>query len=476
MKEILTSTSDAPPVHVKKGYTAASHHPEYDFMLPYWVFYLNSYEGGPNYTLNPNYLFTHSRETAEDRSFRLRRVVYYNYCRSVVDVYVSHLYKKEIVRESGDPGYADFLRNIDLRGNSVDVFMSQFVAPMALVFGTVYVLVDMPVADIEVISSYEESLRSIRPYAQVITPLDLVDWDIDRFGRFNWVKIRELVAQDPSPLRSRGLQSAGSKYQFRIWTQDAWYLLDEDENFINRNGASGEAHPVGCVPLIAVTNERSFTRELCGVSAIADIAPCCQKIYNLASLLDEFLYKQCFSFLAWPGEVDAEELGTSNIATYDPESRLLPTYISPPTDPAQFIESQIDKNIEEIYRLARLKYEGTHPKVAESGFAKAIEFHDTDNILAKKARNLEHAEVEIAQLYFRWLRKKSDAKIVYPREFNVRAINDEIEEAIKVISLNLSPTLNAKIAARLARHVLPNLHETEAKQIISEIEKSAQKV
>jgi hypothetical protein len=476
MKEILTTTSERPPLRVKKGYTAASHHPEYDFMLPYWVFYLNSYEGGPNYTLNSDYLFTHSRETSEDRSFRLRRVVYYNYCRSVVDVYVSHLYKKEIIRESKEPGYAEFLHNIDLRGDSVDAFMSQFVAPMALVFGTVYVLVDMPAVSDEIVSSYEESLRSIRPYANVIMPLDLVDWDTDRFGRFNWVKIREVVPQDPSPLTSRGLQPAGNRYQYRIWTKEAWYLIDEDENFINRNGARGEPHPVGAVPVVAVTNERSFTRELAGVSAIADIAPCCQKIYNLSSLLDEFLYKQCFSFLAWPGEIDTEELGTSNVATYDPESRLLPAYVTPPTDPAKFIESQIDKNIEEIYRLARLKYEGTHPKVAQSGFAKAIEFHDTDNILAKKARNLEQAEREIAELYFRWIGQKSDARIVYPREFNVRAVNDEIEEAIRVMSLNLSPRLNAKIATRLARRILPNIQEGEAREIISEIEKGAQKV
>lgn len=211
MKEILTTTSERPPLRVKKGYTVASHHPEYDFVLPYWVFYLNSYEGGPNYTLNSDYLFTHSRETSEDRSFRLRRVVYYNYCRSVVDVCVSHLYKKEIIRESKEPGYAEFLRNIDLRGNSVDAFMSQFVAPMALVFGTVYVLVDMPAVTDEIVSSYEESLRSIRPYANVIMPLDLVDWDTDRFGRFNWVKIREVVPQDPSPLTSRGLQPAGNR-------------------------------------------------------------------------------------------------------------------------------------------------------------------------------------------------------------------------------------------------------------------------
>ncbi|MFH1421748.1 MAG: hypothetical protein ABIH42_03415 [Planctomycetota bacterium] len=35
MKEILTTTSNQPPVRIKKGYTHTQHHPEYDFMLPY---------------------------------------------------------------------------------------------------------------------------------------------------------------------------------------------------------------------------------------------------------------------------------------------------------------------------------------------------------------------------------------------------------------------------------------------------------
>ena len=223
----------------------------------------------------------------------------------------------------------------------------------------------------------------------------------------------------------------------------------------------------------AVRNERSLCRELAGISAIADIAPCCQKIYNLASLLDEFLYKQCFSFLAWPGDVNTEELGASNVATYDPQTRALPAYVSPPTDPASFIESQIDKNIEEIYRLARIHYEGSHPRVAQSGFAKAMDFHDTDNALARKARNFEQAERDIAGLYFRWCARRNDAQITYPREFSVRAINDEIEEAVRVISLDLSPTLNTCLAGRLARRLLPNLPDEKRREIESELQAGA---
>ncbi|RKY14273.1 MAG: hypothetical protein DRP82_04305, partial [Planctomycetota bacterium] len=91
-------------------------HPEYQRMLPQWTFFLDAYEGGFNFSAKPGYLFSHARETAEDRAFRLRRVVYYNYCRSIIDIYTSYIYRREIVRESDHPLFASLLSDIDLRG------------------------------------------------------------------------------------------------------------------------------------------------------------------------------------------------------------------------------------------------------------------------------------------------------------------------------------------------------------------------
>jgi len=440
-------------------------HPQYDVMLPRWLFFLNSYEGGSDYTENPQYLFSHSRETAEDRAFRLRRVVYYNYCKSIIDLYVSYIYKKEIIRESDNPYYFEFIRNVDLRGNDIDTFMSRYIAPLSQIFGVVFVIVDMPETKEGLTTSYEEKLFGIRPYATPLLPFFLVDWELDSFGGFRWVKIKEPVLSGRSPFS----EYEPPDYVYRIWTKERWYVVDKDGNFLNPNEEEGEEHHLGMVPVVAAYNERSFAHPLMGISALQDIAPCCQKIYNLASLLDEFLYKQCFSFLAWPGDVDAERLSTSNVVTYDPELKALPSYITPPTDPAKFIESQIEKTIQEIYRIARIKYVAVTSQ-AESGISRAIEFHDTNNILAKKARNLQQAERDIAELFFRWIRDENDARIVYPKEFNIRAINEEIEEAIKVMSLNLSKTLNARIGKRLVRTVLPTLNMAEERRIHSEID------
>ena len=440
-------------------------HPEYERMLPQWAFFLDAYEGGFAFTSKPAYLFSHARETAEDRAFRLKRVVYYNYCRSIIDIYVSYIYRREVVRESNHPLFETFLNDIDLRGNDINTFMASRVAPMAQVLGVVFVVVDMPPAPEGLKTAYEERALGIRPYARLLLPFNLVDWELDSDGQFLWAKVREVAPSERGPLDD----TQQTKWQYRIWTRNRWFLLDEDGNFLNPNGPKGEPHPLGRVPIARVYNERSFLNTLAGVSALQDIAPICQRIYNLCSLLDEFLYKQCFSFLAWPGDVDVERLTTANIASLDPETRLLPTYITPPTDPARFIESQIEKSIEEIYRLARIRYAvmETH---AESGIARAIEFHDTNNILAKKARNLEAGEREIFELLFAWMGEEPDFRVVYPKEFSVRAANEEIEEAVRVMGLELSRTLNARLAKRLVRRILPSLSTDEGRRIEDEID------
>lgn len=440
-------------------------HPEYERMVPQWSFFLDAYEGGGAFTGKPAYLFSHARETAEDRAFRLRRVVYYNYCRSIIDIYVSYIYRREIVRESDHPLFKRFLRDIDLRGSDMNSFMATQVAPMAQVLGVVFVVVDMPPAPKGLRTAYEEQSLGIRPYARLLLPFNLVDWELDREGEFVWAKVREIVPSGRGPFDERG----GLRWRYRIWTRRRWFLLDEDGNFLNPNGSDGEPHPVGAVPIARIYNERSFINALAGVSALQDIAPICQRIYNLSSLLDEFLYKQCFSFLAWPGDVDIERLSTSNIASLDPETRLLPTYITPPTDPARFIESQIEKSIKEIYRLARIRYAvvETHP---ESGIARAIEFHDTNNILAKKARNLEDGEYQILRLMFAWLGEDVDFRVVYPKEFSVRAADEEIREVVRVMELDLSRSLNARLAKRLIRRILPTLNAEEERRIDGEID------
>ena len=123
-----------------------SRHQNYDDFCDRWRFFLNSYEGGRDY-LEGGYLFRHFREDEPDYQDRAIRSYYYNFCRTVVDTYVSHIYQQTtaIYRNSGEVReYDRFLSNVDGKGNGINLFMQEQAAPAAQIFGHVHVLVDKP--------------------------------------------------------------------------------------------------------------------------------------------------------------------------------------------------------------------------------------------------------------------------------------------------------------------------------------------
>ena len=61
-KQLLTTTKSTGPITIRRSAAAVPQHPEYEASLWRWVFYLNSYEGGQDYGLNTEYLFTHARD------------------------------------------------------------------------------------------------------------------------------------------------------------------------------------------------------------------------------------------------------------------------------------------------------------------------------------------------------------------------------------------------------------------------------
>ena len=100
-------------------------HEYYDDFCDRWRFYLNSYEGGRDY-LEAGHLFRHFRENELDYQDRLMRSYYYNFCRTVVDTYVSHIFYQSNAVFRGNGGIQDydrFLADVDGRGNSMHVFM-----------------------------------------------------------------------------------------------------------------------------------------------------------------------------------------------------------------------------------------------------------------------------------------------------------------------------------------------------------------
>jgi hypothetical protein len=302
----------------------------------------------------------------------------------------------------------------------------------------------------------------------VYPPTDIINWKFDGFGRLQFVTVK-LPLDDTSP---DYMATVGPKNDLKVWTATDWTIY----------GSRGDkkqsgTHGAGIVPFVPSYNERSLLDQFAGVSAINNIAYVNREIFNLWSLLQDFMYRQCINILALPAsllaEVDPEtgkstiEIGTGNAIPVG-DGEFPGAYITPPVDPAKFLIDTLQRDVERIYDEAKLKG-GAAAQVAtgESGISKAFDFHETNMLLAKKAQNLEDTERGIVDL---WARHKGQESVTfdvsYARTFDLRDATDEIDELTKFLGVSV-PVIEAK--REMLRRVLASLFADSSEEVKAKI-------
>jgi hypothetical protein len=414
----------------------------YDEFCRWWDFYLDSYEGGEEY-LRANYLYRHVKENEGDFRDRIQRSYYYNFCRTVVDTYVAHIYRKvnAIYRRADDGGeYEKFLSDVDACGSTMNTFMQEQVAPAAQIFGQVFVVVDKPKFSGELKSKAEEREKGIRPYLVTIDPNDVVDFQLDSRGNFLWVRIREVKERASGPFYKSNA-SDEEEFVYRTWTREGWFVHDSQGNLLE-----ADEHRLGRVPVVTVYNVESRKYPGFGVSALSDIAPINRSIYNWCSLNDEFLYRQCFNILAMPEMpgIKTRKIGAGNALTYPIDAARPPHYIYPPVEPGEYLLRNIDAAVRQIYRLAVLGSAwGFETPQNTSGISKAYDLYQTNENLVKKAKNLEEAEAEVGVLWGLWEGKEGFKPTVeYPTDFKISDLAEDLKNDFAVLKMNISESFN----------------------------------
>jgi hypothetical protein len=447
-----------------------NYHGDYTSFQNDWQFYIQSYVGGRQYTTDAN-IFQHLRETEQDYNLRLKRAVYTNYCRSVVDLYTSFIFGVEthVMRDVEAESYLNFQQDVDLRGNNIDDFMQQ-VSTYAQIFGFCGILIDSPPRDDSILTLKDQQDSGIRPYLCVYQPPDIVNWALDRFGQLIWVRLKENNQENDDPF---GDEEETTHY--RTFTRDEWFLHDDQQVLID-----SDTHGLGRVPFVCAYFQKHPQYPFVGLSQLVDIAPINRLLANINSYIDEFVSKQAFPFLASsenPMMPDGQEpesiISASNVFNY-PQGGQPPSYVSPPTDPAQFMQDySADYLIQQILRAAHLD----HRALAEqSGVAKQYDFHQLNHVLSKFSRNLEMAELQVMDIYHRWTGQESEpVQIDYPDNFEIETISQALANSklVREIFGDKSPTFTSEHLRRMARRLTPKLEEGLAETIAEELEESA---
>lgn len=442
-----------------------STHPDYENFLEEWRFYIRSYFGGKLYKQG-DYLLQHPFESPANYRRRKLTSYYYNYCGPIVDIFVSHLFRKEARRDYGklsrDPLFRSFLRDADLEGNSFTHFMRE-AQRFASIYGRVSIIVDRPGASAS--TRAEAEALDIRPYATVVTPENLLDWTFARTpsGRpaLDMVKIRE------------------GKNTYRLWTREGWELWKTEEGGGGVTLADSGYHGLGMVPMVTLYNKQSGMRMV-GISDIQDIADINKNIYYLCSDAKEIIENTAFPMLAVPysrrGGGDEAEVGPHSILQFDPtEPNSKPYWLEPPHSSLTEIREWVKQDIAEIFRIAKMGgVKATEDFAsARSGVALELEHQQLYATLAEKADNLEKAERKVVELWALWEGRSFDGTIDYPDDFSVRDLERDLDKALKAQKASIgSETFSRELRKKIVHSTLPKLDAETRVRIESEIDGS----
>ena len=455
-------------------------HPEYQGMTEHWTFLNATYLGGRAWFKDN--IYKYHKEGMNEHEDRLKRAYRFNHTREVVNLVHKYIFKEVIARQEDAPKeIQDFWRCATLDHKDIDGLMRQ-VEIQSSIFGRVWIIADST-ADGDTITKADEKLHQSRPYAYVVTPLQMLDFAYDDNGELLWCLIAETGRDDQDPITSTGK----TYLKYRLWTQNDWYLFAESGRGKKVDLVGQGSHGLGIVPAFAVDCFNTSDSKYTSPALISDIAYLDRAVANYLSNLDAIIQDQTFSQLAipvqglMPGDDDHEKvlkMGTNRIFTFDGEGGAKPFYLSPDPKQAHVIIDTISKIINEIYHSCgvageRTKQDNSAGIDNSSGVAKAFDFQRVNSLLVNKATALQEAETKLMQLVLAWQGKAKPlhdcAFSQYPESFDVRGLGEEFAIAEQLGVITAPDTVRREQMKILVKKVFPTLKSDIAQKINQEL-------
>jgi len=353
------------------------------------------------------------------------------------------------------------------------------VCDQSSIYGVTGVLVDGLIYDKESIPETPTAIVDEKnpPKLRIIQPTKLLDWSVNRDGKFNWILLTYVTLEDNDPEKNRG-----EKQCYELWTPTEMRLYYRDKQTKGNDLALYKRYPhnCGCVPFVQFPHSNV---NIDGVpeSMIKDISLINRAIFNYCSLADEIFYLQTFSQLVIAGdkgEINPIVVGSSRAFTVPKTSPFPPRYIAPDAGQAEILIKHIARCVAEIYRLAVIRKGGSDSKDEyATAYGRAVDFEDTEAMLASKAHQMQTYENHLAGIVNLWRGQKEQLwNAEYPKTFEVKSVQQEISDAMLLDDLMMGKTFMAELRKHIGRLVMPTLGEDMWNKIEKEIEAIEEKL
>jgi len=435
-------------------------HQHYKGMMPRWEYFIRSYLGGKEYQ-DGKFLQPYQLEFENEYHKRINFTPLDNHCRNIIDIYSSFLFRVEPVREYGslteDMSVEQFKDDADLEGRSFNALMRE-AQRFASIYGHVWLLMDKPSTN--VMTRAEELDQGIRPYLNIYTPENVLDWHYTRndagYYYLDYLKIREE-------------QTAEGEY-YKLW-----YLDKIDCVFVSSTSRdepkliSSLPNPLMKIPAVILYNQRSPMRGL-GVSDLTDVADLQKAIYNEFSEIEQIIRLSNHPSLVKTKDTDAGAGAGSIIEIPENlDANLKPYILQPSGSNLDGVLASINHKVEAINRLTHVGTLRATAERVQSGIALRTEFELLNARLSEKSKLMELAEEQIWRLFADWQETVFDGEIEYPESFDIRDWATDLELLQQAKASNIkSATFAKEIDKQIARTVIED--DTTLEQIDSEID------
>ena len=435
-------------------------HQHYRGMIPRWEYFIRSYLGGKEYA-DGKFLQPYMLEFENEYYKRIQFTPLDNHCRNIIDIYSSFLFRVEPVRQMGsleeDLSVEEFMEDADLEGRSFDALMRE-AQRFSSVYGHVWLLMDKPSTN--VMTRAEELNQGIRPYLNIYTPENVLDWHYTRndagYYYLDYLKIREE-------------QTAEGEY-YKLW-----FLDKIDTVFISSKNrdepklVSSVPNPLMKIPAVILYNQRSPMRGL-GVSDLNDVADLQKSIYNELSEIEQIIRLSNHPSLVKTKDTDAGAGAGSIIEMPENlDSNLKPYILQPNGSNLDGVLRSINHKVEAINRLTHVGTLRATAERVQSGIALRTEFELLNARLSEKSQLIQLAEEQLWRIFAEWQETVFDGEIEYPESFDIRdwATDLELLQAAKASNIP-SDTFAKEIDKQIAKTVIDDSSTLEV--INSEID------
>ncbi len=450
-------------------------HPEYRARKGMWRMYRDLYAGGEQLKANAAaYLSRRQKEPAEVFGERINRVFYENYIGSIIDWYAATLFRREPNlsfsgdNEAGRAFFCQFAEDCDRKQTSVsDFFRRQLVE--TLVTGASYTLVDFPRLEQRAANRAEEdALGASRAYLVDYRVEDLINWDLDEDGNYEWVVLRT----------SRRVQGEEGNSEGTNETRWLYYDKERFRTYRAAGGGGSTTKPVlvdeGRHGLAGLRQAPLFEMKVSDGLALMNKAALLQlEHFNKSNALSWALTMGLFAMPVVYSDREWKQIvGDSYYIQLAPGDRF--GWTEPEGHVYQVAVENLSRLKDEIYRVCYLMPQAADARTPQSGLSKQRDFTITNEVLRGYGDAVKDTMKRVLRAIEAARQDGLAIGVSGLDEFDVGDFSSELEDAKRLLELGIqSPTLRKEVFKKLAYKYLCDTRQDVKDQIAREIEEAA---